>query len=173
MASYGSPASADKMAADLVASAAKSADGKATNEDIANIWANTPYNNDSKVRNSDAKYAMTGTPNPDTRIKEPEFLRDEGVKIDAARMKNNNVPIPASGEWRGELGNGGQTGNRVQTAYGKPTPQHVAQWERSCYLNTGTVPYGSQLTVEQLRDKYGAPHLGGNVPPGMPDKKAS
>jgi hypothetical protein len=85
-------------------------------------------------------------------------------------MKNNNVPIPATDEWKGNLGNGAQTGARVQTAYGKPTSQHQGQWERSNYLNTGTVPYGSQLTLSQLADKYGQPHTGGNVPPGMPDK---
>jgi hypothetical protein len=170
MASYGNPARADQMAGDLVSSAAKSADGKATNEDVANIWANSTYNNDSKARNSDAKYAMTGTPNPDSFPKEATRMRDEGMKIDGARIKNDNVPLPATNDWKGGLGNGPQTGNKVQTAYGKPTSQHLAQWERSNYLNTGAVPYGSPLTIEQLRDKYGAPHIAGNVPPGMPDK---
>jgi hypothetical protein len=168
MASYSSPASADKMAQALVQAAAATADGKPTNEDVARIWANSPYNNSSKVRNSDARYAMTGKPNSDTRVMEPEQLMKEGIKRDLSRLKNNKVQLPDSAAWRGPYGNGGQTGTRVDNTYGKPTPQHLAQWERSYYLNTGAVPYGSNLTVEQLRDKYGAPHIGGNNPPGAP-----
>ncbi|CAB4241465.1 hypothetical protein UFOVP71_3 [uncultured Caudovirales phage] len=170
MASYGNPARADQMASDLVSAAAKSSDGKASNEDVANIWSNSGYNNDSKARNSDAKYAMTGTPNPDSYPKESSTLRDAGVRVDEGRIKNNNVPIPATDDWKGSLGNGAQTGTRVATAYGKPTSQHQGQWERSNYLNTGAVPYGSPLTLSQLSDKYGPPHTGGNVPPGLPDK---
>jgi hypothetical protein len=113
---------------------------------------------------------MTGAPNPDSAAKEASAMRDAGMKVDGARIKNNNVPIPASDDWKGNMGNGAQTGARVQTAYGKPTSQHQGQWERSYYLNTGAVPSGSPLTVSQLRDKYGAPHIAGNVPPGMPDK---
>ena len=166
MASYSSPASADKMAQALVQAAAATADGKPTNEDVAKIWANSPYNNSSKVRNSDAKYAMTGKPNSDTRVMEPEQLQAEGIKRDLSRLKNNKVQLPDTAGWRTPYGNGGQTGTKVENTYGKPTPQHLAQWERSYYLNTGNVPYGSNLTVEQLRDKYGSPHTGGNNPPG-------
>jgi hypothetical protein len=168
MASYSSPASADKMAQDLVQAAASTADGKPTNEAIAKIWANSPYNNSSKVRNSDAKYAMTGKPNSDTRVMEPEQLQAEGIKRDLLRLKNNKVQLPDTAGWRTPYGNGGQTGTKVENTYGKPTPQHLAQWERSYYLNTGNVPYGSNLTVEQLRDKYGSPHTGGNNPPSAP-----
>jgi hypothetical protein len=170
MASYGSPVSADKMATALVEAAAATADGKATNEDIAKIWANTPYNNDSKIRNSDAKYVMTGKPNPDTRIMEPAQLQKEGINRDLSRLKSNKVQLPQTSDWRSPLGNGGATGTRVGNTYGKPTPQHLAQWERSYYLNTGGVPYGSNLSSTQLRDKYGAPHTGGNMPPGAPTK---
>ncbi len=168
MASYGSPASADKMAQALVQAAAATADGKATNEDIARIWANTPYNNSSNIRNSDARYAMTGKPNADTRVMEPGQLMSEGIKRDLSRLKNNKVQLPDTAGWRGPYGNGGATGTRVDNTYGKPTPQHLAQWERSYYLNTGSVPYGSNLTAEQLRDKYGSPHTGSNNPPGTP-----
>jgi hypothetical protein len=167
MASYSSPASADKMAQALVQAAAASADGKATNEDIARIWANTPYNNSSNVRNSDARFAMTGKPNANTRVMEPSQLMNEGIKRDLSKLKSNKVQIPQSNEWRTPYGNGGQTGTRVECAYGKPTPQHLAQWERSYYLNTGLVPYGSNLTPAQLRDKYGAPHTGENFPPAQ------
>lgn len=165
MASYSNPASADKMAAALVQAAAASADGRPPNADIAKIWANSPYNNSSKVRDSDAKYAMTGKPNADTRVMEPSKLQEEGIKRDLSRLKNNKVQLPQSNEWRGPYGNGGATGTRVENTYGKPTPQHLAQWERSYYLNTGNVPYGSNLTLAQLRDKYGAPHIDGNFPP--------
>ena len=44
-------------------SGANSADGKPTNEDIAKIWANSPYSNSADNRNSEARYAMTGKPN--------------------------------------------------------------------------------------------------------------
>lgn len=166
MASYSRPTAADQMAADLVAAAASTADGKPTNEAIAKIWANSNYNNSAQVRNSDAKYAMTGKPNADTRVMEPSQLQSEGIKRDLSRLKNNKVQLPNSSEWRTPYGNGGQSGTKVDNTYGKPTPQHLAQWERSYYLNTGAVPYGSNLTVEQLRDKYGSPHTGGNNPPG-------
>ena len=165
MASYSSPASADKMAVALIEAAAASPDGKPSNADIAKIWANSPYNNSAKVRSSDAKYAMTGKPNADTRVMEPSQLQSEGIKRDLSRLKNNKVQLPQSNEWRGPYGNGGATGARVENTYGKPTPQHLAQWERSYYLNTGAVPYGSTLTLAQLRDKYGAPHIDGNFPP--------
>lgn len=165
MASYSSPVSADKMAVALVQAAAASADGRPSNADIAKIWANSPYNNSSKVRDSDAKYAMTGKPNADTRVMEPSKLQAEGIKRDLSRLKNNKVQLPQSNEWRSPYGNGGATGARVENTYGKPTPQHLAQWERSYYLNTGNVPYGSNLTLAQLRDKYGAPHIDGNFPP--------
>lgn len=168
MASYSSPASADKMAAALVAAAAATADGKPTNADVARIWANSPYNNSGKVRNSDARYAMTGQPNSDTRVMEPEQLQKEGIKRDLSRLKNNKVQLPNTAGWRGPYGNGGQTGTKVENTYGKPTPQHMAQWERSYYLNTGEIPYGSNLTVAQLRDKYGFPHIAGNNPPSAP-----
>ena len=165
MASYSNPASADKMAVALIESAAASPDGKPSNADIAKIWANSPYNNSAAVRSSDAKYAMTGKPNADTRVMEPAQLQAEGIKRDLSRLKNNKVQLPQSNDWRGPYGNGGATGTRVENTYGKPTPQHLAQWERSYYLNTGNVPYGSSLTLAQLRDKYGAPHIDGNFPP--------
>lgn len=168
MASYSSPVSANRMAQELVEAAAATADGKPTNEAIAKIWANSPYNNSGKVRNSDAKYAMTGTPNADTRVMKPEQLQAEGIKRDLSRLKNNKVQLPDSSGWRTPYGNGGQTGTKVENTYGKPTPQHLAQWERSYYLNTGSVPYASNLTLEQLRDKYGAAHTSGNVPPNAP-----
>jgi len=170
MASYGNPASADRMATDLVAAAASTSDGKPTNEDIAKIWANSPYNNSAKVRDSDARYAMTGKPNPSTLVLQPEALRDSGIKNDLSRLKNNKVQLPESSDWRSPLGNGGQTGNRVNCAYGRATPQHLAQIERSYYLNTGKAAPTTSLTIEQLRDKYGAPHLDGNTPPSSPTK---
>jgi hypothetical protein len=172
MASYSSPVSAGKMATALVEAAAATSNGKATNEDIATIWANTPYNNDSKIRNSDAKYVMTGKPNSDTRIMEPAQLQKEGINRDLSRLKNNKVQLPQTNDWRTPLGNGGATGTKVGATYGKPTPQHLAQWERSYYLNTGAVPFGSSLTATQLRDKYGEPHTSGNIPPNAPDKAA-
>ena len=171
MASYGSPVNADKMAQALVDAAAAQPDGKATNEDIAKIWANTPYNNDSKIRNSDAKYAMTGKPNPDTVVKEPEKLRDEGTSVDQRNFKSNKCQLPAdTSAWKTPYGNGGAWAASTGNAYGPPSTVHQAQFERSQYLNTGNVPYGSRLTVQQLRDKYGAPHLGGNFPPGANTK---
>lgn len=169
MAAFGNPTAAKKMAVDLVESGKNSADGKPTNEDIAKIWANAPYSNDSKNRDSEAKYAMTGTPNPDMRSATQDQLLKNGVKSDEAAIKNNKATNPQN-DWSGSLGGGPAGTSRQQAAYGKPSTIQQGQWERSCYLNTGNVPYGSSLTVDQLRAKYGAPHIGGNSPPGVPDK---
>lgn len=56
----------------------------------------------------------------------------------------------------------------VDSEYGKPTSDQLAQYERSYYLNTGKAAPGTTLTVEQLRIKYGPPHTGGNSPPNAP-----
>lgn len=56
----------------------------------------------------------------------------------------------------------------VDSSYGKPTSDQFAQYERSYFLNTGKAAPGTTLTVEQLRAKYGAPHINGNSPPNAP-----
>jgi hypothetical protein len=110
---------------------------------------------------------MTGKGNPDDANKSASQLMQQGLKADQIAVTNNKARNPQN-PWRSSLGNGPQTGNRVEAAYGAPTPTQFGQWERSAYLNTGTVPAGSKLTVQQLQDKYGAPHSGGNVPPNSP-----
>lgn len=172
MASYSNPAAADRMAADLCDAAAKNPDGKASNADIARIWANSSYNNSSNARNSDANYAMTGKPNASTVVKSPDRLMSEGQAAGTRDISSGRVPLPENNSWRGPYGNGGQTGTRVNTTYGQPTATHRAQYERSTYLNTGQVPQGSSLTLTQLKDKYGEPHTGGNYPPGAPTRSA-
>ena len=169
MAAYGNPSQANDMARKLVASGAAQADGKPRKEDIASIWANSGYSNSANQRNSEAKFAMTGKPNGDARSLTAEQLMTQGVKSDETAVRNNKARNPQN-PWASPLGNGPQTGNKTDPAYGKPTTQQLGQWERSSYLNTGKVPTGSNLTATQLRDKYGAPHIGGNVPPGAPDK---
>jgi len=171
MASYNFPAMADKMAVDLCNAAAKNADGKATNADIAQIWANASYGTPA-FRNSDAKYAMTGKPNPDTVIKSPDRLRTEGQSAGNKEIASGRVPLPENNNWKGPFGNGAHGGIRVGRTYGPATTIHRTQYERSTYLNTGQVPSGSSLTIAQLNDKYGAPHLGGNFPPGAPTQVA-
>jgi hypothetical protein len=102
------------------------------------------------------------------RIKSADQLRAEGVSIDEAAVKNNKARNP-DGQWTGPIGNGPSTGSYIQAKYTAPTSQQLAQWERSYYLNTGKTAYGTNLTAEQLKDKYGAPQLaGGNSPPGTP-----
>lgn len=164
MAAYGNPAEANKMAAALVASGAASPDGKPRNEDIAKIWANARYSNSASQRSSEARFAMTGKPNGDAKSFDAAKLLKQGVAADRLAVANNKARNPQN-PWPTALGNGPKTGQSTEASYGKPTPQQFAQWERSCYLNTGTVPYGSNLTLAQLRDKYGAPHIGGNFPP--------
>jgi hypothetical protein len=110
---------------------------------------------------------MTGKQNGDKKSGDPIKQMNAGVKADEAAIRNNKARNPDT-PWPGTLGNGPQTGNKSESAYTKPTPTQFGQWERSCYLNTGKVPSGSNLTLLQLRDKYGAPHIGGNYPPGTP-----
>ena len=167
MAAYGNPSAANKMAEALVASGAASADGKPTNEDIAKIWANSSYSNSANQRSAEAKYAMVGEVNADTRNQTQQQLMTAGVKSDEAAVKNGKARNPRD-QWTTPLGNGPKTGSKSEAAYGKPTAQQLGQWERSYYLNTGNVPYASNLTIEQLRDKYGAPHTSANVPPNAP-----
>ena len=164
IAAYGNPAAANGMAKELIASGASSADGKPTNEDIAKIWANGKYSNSAKEKNNEAAYAMTGKVNGDTKTADPIKQMSAGVKADEAAIRNNKARNPDS-PWSRSLGNGPQTGTKVETAYTKPSPTQFGQWERSCYLNTGKIPQGSNLTLAQLRDKYGATHTGSNYPP--------
>ena len=167
MAAYGNPSQANEMARKLVASGASQADGKPRKEDIASIWANSKYSNSANQRNSEAKFAMTGKPNSDSRSLTGSQLLTQGVKADETAVRNNKARNPQN-PWAGSLGNGPQTGTKTDTAYGKPTAQQLGQWERSAYLNTGKAPIGSNLTLIQLRDKYGPPHIDGNYPPRMP-----
>lgn len=170
MASFGNPSAGRKMAEQLIQSGANSADGKPTNEDIASIWANSPYSNSADTRNSEARYAMTGKPNPSMRILNADQLRTEGVSFDKGAVINSKARNP-DGQWSTPIGNGAAGGTRVQARYTAPTSQQLAQWERSYYLNTGQQAPGTNLTLEQLKDKYGAPQLaGGNSPPGTPTK---
>jgi GH24 family phage-related lysozyme (muramidase) len=171
MAAYGSPSTAKQMAADLVKDAAASPDGKPTKQGIAKIWANAPYSNSANQRSSEANYAIYGKPNADARNMTQDQLRDKGVASDEAAVKTNKARNPQT-PWTRSLGNGPSTGERVDAAYGPPTPTQAAQWERSAYLNTGKVPHGVNLTLQQLKDKYGPPHIGGNYPPGTPTAPA-
>ena len=51
----------------------------------------------------------------------------------------------------------------TDTKFTKPTPDQINQYERSYYLNTGKPAPGTNLTAEQLRIKYGEPHIGDNA----------
>lgn len=166
IAAYGNPSAANGMARELVASGARSADGKPQNADIASIWANGKYSNNSNQRNNEAAYAMTGKQNGDSKSGDPVKQMNAGIKADEAAIRNNKARNPDT-PWPGSLGNGPQTGVKKEASYTKPTSQQSGQWERSYYLNTGNVPSGSNLTTAQLRDKYGAPHIGSNYPPGV------
>lgn len=167
IAAYGNPAAANNMAQQLVDSGARSADGKPQNADIAKIWANSRYSNSAGHKNNEAAYAMTGKANGDAKTADPVKQMRAGVKADEAAVRNNKARNPDT-PWPGTLGNGPKTGEKREASYTKPSAVQAAQWERSCYLNTGTVPTGSSLTLTQLRDKYGSPHTGDNYPPRMP-----
>lgn len=167
IAAYGNPSAANSMARELVASGANSPDGKPTNADIAKIWANGKYSNSASQKNNEAAYAMTGKTNGDSKSADPAKQMQAGIKADEAAIRNNKARNPDT-PWPSPLGNGPKTGTKVDTSYTKPTPTQFGQWERSYYLNTGAVPRGSNLTIAQLRDKYGSPHAGGNYPPAPP-----
>jgi GH24 family phage-related lysozyme (muramidase) len=169
MAAYSNPTAAKQMAVALVASGASSLDGKPTKQDVAKIWANSSYSNSANQRNSEANYAMTGKPNADARNMTQDQLRAKGVSSDELAVKNNKARNPQT-PWPRSLGNGPSTGEKVEAAYGPPSPTQAAQWERSAYLNTGKVPHGVNLTLQQLKDKYGEPHIGSNFPPSAPTK---
>lgn len=169
MAAYGNPGQATKMASQLVASGASASDGKPANADVAKIWANSGYSNSANQRNNEAKFAMTGKSNADNHALSQDQLRTAGCKADESSIRNNKVRNPQD-TWKTPLGNGPSTGNKSDAAYGKPTTIQSGQWERSGYLNTGVAPLNCNLTLQQLKDKYGAPHIDGNYPPGAPSK---
>jgi hypothetical protein len=150
-----------------VASGARSADGKPLNADVAQIWANSKYSNNANQRNNEAAYAMTGKVNGDSKSGDPVKQMNAGIKADEAAVRNNKARNPDTA-WSSALGNGPRTGVKKDASYTKPTAQQAGQWERSYYLNTGNGPSNSNLTTAQLRDKYGAPHIGSNYPPGAP-----
>jgi hypothetical protein len=170
MAAFGNPASAYNMADALVASGARSADGKPTKEDIAKIWANSVTANPSN-RNAEAQFVMTGEVPPSIKIKSAEQLMKDGVNADKTAVLKGQARNPAY-PWKSKLGNGPVTGQRVDASYGKPTSEQLAQWERSYYLNTGQPAPGTQLAESQLSTKYGAAHKDGNVPPNAPTQVA-
>lgn len=166
MAAYGNPSQANNMTDQLVAAAKQSPDGRASNADVARIWANAGYVNDANQRNQEAQFALTGQPPPGVRVKTADELAREGMEADRRAVLNNRARNPAYGEWRGEYGNGPQSGARVQAAYGRPTNTQQEQWERSYYLNTGQTAPNSRLSQDQLAARYGAPQVAGNSPPG-------
>jgi hypothetical protein len=164
MAAFGNPSAAYEMADQLVASGVAASDGKPTREDIAKIWANGKFSNSAEVKSKEAQFAMTG----EIEVKKTQQdLLSEGVKSDEAAVRNNKARNP-DGKWDSEDGGGPAGGKRLQPDLTKPTAQQQAQYERSNYLNTGNVPPGSRLTKEQLQDKYGSPHTGGNAVAGTP-----
>jgi hypothetical protein len=170
IAAYMNPTEGSKMAKALVQSGLNSADGRPQNADIASIWANSRYSNSAQQRNTEAHFAMTGAPNGDTTIIPAEKLMASGIRADKDAVAYNKARNPKSAwlgfkTWNGKYGNGPKTGTKLDTGYGKPTAQQLGQWERSYFLNTGEVPLGCNLTLAQLRDKYGMPHLAGNFPP--------
>ena len=166
MIAFGSPASAYDCADKLVDAGAAAADGKPTRADIAKIWGNSVTANPSN-RNAEAQFVMTGEVPPSIKIKSSEELKKAGIDSDRQAVTNNRARNPAY-PWRSSLGNGPSNGQRVDAAYGKPTAQQLAQWERSYYLNTGQQAPGTTLTTQQLAAKHGSPHQGGNVPPNQP-----
>lgn len=166
LAAFGNPESAYKMADELAASGARSADGKPAKEDIAKIWANSVTANPSN-RNAEAQFVMTGEVPPSIKIKSAEELMKKGVEADRTAVLKGQARNPAY-PWKTKLGNGSQNAQRVDASYGKPTPEQLAQWERSYYLNTGKPAPGTQLSENQLSAKYGSAHKDGNVPPNAP-----
>ena len=170
MAAYGNPQSAYQMADQLVEAGAKAADGKPPRADIARIWANSVSAN-ANQRNAEAQFVMTGEVPSSVRLKSPEQLMRDGIEADRQAVANARARNPAY-PWRSPLGNGPQTGQRVDAAYGRPTPTQLSQWERSYYLNTGQQAPGTTLTPQQLAAKHGSPHQGGNNPPNQPTQVA-
>jgi hypothetical protein len=170
MIAFGNPASAYNCADQLVDAGAKAADGKPPKADIARIWANSVTANPSN-RNAEAQFVMTGEVPSSIKLKTSEQLMKDGIAADNVAVTKAQARNPAY-PWKSKLGNGPQTGQRVDASYGKPTPDQLAQWERSYFLNTGQAAPGSTLTVAQLGDKYGSAHKGGNVPPNAPTQVA-
>ena len=163
MAAYGNPSQANNMTDQLVDAAAKSPDGRASNADVARIWANSRYSDDGNQRNAEAQYALTGNVPPGVRMKTPEQLAAEGQAADLRAVRDNRAQNPQYSSWRSELGNGPQTGTRVDPAFGARSSMQRDQYERSYYLNNGQAPPGSRYTADQLSSRYGAPQTGGNT----------
>jgi hypothetical protein len=170
MAAYGNPQSAYQMTDQLVEAGSKAPDGKPPRADIARIWANSVSAN-ANQRNAEAQFVMTGEVPSSVRIRTPEQLMRDGIESDRQAVANARARNPAY-PWKSSLGNGPQTGQRVDAAYGRPTPTQLAQWERSYYLNTGQQAPGTTLTTQQLAAKHGSSHQGANNPPNQPTQTA-
>jgi hypothetical protein len=128
IAAYGNPSAANSMAKELVASGARSADGKPQNADVASIWANSRYSNSAGQRNNEASYAMTGKRNGDSKSGDPVKQMNAGIKADEAAIRNNKARNPDT-PWPGSLGNGPQTGEKKEASYTKPTSQQSEHWK--------------------------------------------
>jgi hypothetical protein len=172
IAGYSNPASAKKMAQQVVDSGARSADGKPQAQDIAKIWASSAYVGNTDQRNADAQFALSGSVPSSFRLKTAEQARNDGVAKDRDAVLKDRARVPAY-PWQGKLGNGPKTGAAKETKVGKPTPEQLSQWERSYFLNTGKQAPGTNLSIDQLIIKYGSPHIGENSPPNQPTQALS
>lgn len=171
IAGYSDPSTATNMAKQVVDSGASSADGKPLPKDLAKIWASSPYAGDSDQRNGDLHHVLAGSVPSSFKPKSLEQLLNDGIKKDQNAVLNNQALNPAY-PWNGKLGNGTAPGKTKDTAFVKPTPEQLAQWERSYYLNKGRQAPGTRLAPNQLRTKYGAAHIDGNFPPNAPSAAA-
>jgi len=167
MASFGNPSKAYRMADALVDSGKASGDGRPQHKDIATIWANSHYTPNGSQRNAEAKYAMTGE--VQGAKKSASELMTEGVNADTKSFMKQRLRQPQNDQWKTELGNGPQTGKRLQSKYLPPNKLQRAQFERSFFLNIGKIPPGSSVTqVASLQNKHGNPHTDENNPPNAP-----
>lgn len=167
IAAYSDSAMASDMAKQVVDSGANSGDGRPLPKDIAKIWANSPYAGNSDQRNADVHHVLAGSVPSSFKPKSAEQILNDGIMKDQNAVLKNQALNPAY-PWNGKLGNGTTPGKTKDTAYVKPTPEQLAQWERSYYLNKGRQAPGTRLTQDQLRAKYGSSHTDGNSPPNAP-----
>jgi len=167
IAAYSDAGTATEMAKQVVDSGASAADGRPLPKDLAKIWAGSSYAGDTDQRNGDLQHVLTGSVPSSFKPKTLEKTLRDGLRLDQNAVLNNRALNPAY-PWNNKLGNGPGIGKTKDTAFVKPTPDQLAQWERSHYLNTGKPAPGTRLTTDQLRAKYGSSHTGGNSPPNAP-----
>lgn len=115
IAAYFDASSAMAMSNLVVQSASTSGDGKPLPADIAKIWANSGYRDNSDQKNADAQFALSGSAPSSYTPKTPEKSLKEGIAADQNAVLNDRAENPAY-PWSGSYGEGVKPQTSQQSA---------------------------------------------------------